>query len=210
MFALNGDGDPGDPQYRNEIRSAVGASRFVDISGVSGVQVRCRHLCPHSRSGCGVVISVPVCLSSLVSRADQKPGSCRGHTLSTAKVFTCLSTWLGTREEGRGPMKYLRAAPRDIRSVIWASVHPAARPTCITLSVTGWLRLLNYEVSLARDSCSFPTATLSMTTDSSRNGPMSGTRFQTALRSRSCQQRGGSQPVSISSTRLTPPSLKPG
>lgn len=46
MFALNGDGDPGDPKFRGDIRSAVGVSRFVDMSGVSGVEVCRRHRRP--------------------------------------------------------------------------------------------------------------------------------------------------------------------
>jgi len=38
VFPLNGDNDPGDPVWREQIRKGVGPKRFVEISQVSGVQ----------------------------------------------------------------------------------------------------------------------------------------------------------------------------
>ena len=38
VFALNGDNDPGDPRWRQEVKERVGAANFFDMSQMSGVQ----------------------------------------------------------------------------------------------------------------------------------------------------------------------------
>ena len=38
VFALNGDNDPGDPKWRQDVKAGVGARGFIDMSRLSGVQ----------------------------------------------------------------------------------------------------------------------------------------------------------------------------